>query len=333
LANTALQDLAFAAGAVVSLGTSTVLVSRIERVAERLGLSEALLGIVAALAADSPEITSAISAIASHQVLVGAGVVLGSCVFNLAALGLGAVAGGFIPLHRRVIVLGGTISIWVSLAGLGAATHALGPAAALGAAVIVLVAYILVSGTAHAGLTWVPKQGRAWLVSAVTEEEEELSEVIRPEPGSAADGVAAGLALLIVIGASVVMERAASSIGHRLGVSEIVVGALVLAGVTSIPNAVASTYLARKGRGAAALSTTFNSNNFNIVIGLLLPAAIVGLGARSDQSILVAAWCLAMTALAMSVAYRAGGLRRRAGLLLVASYAGFVVAVVAVGSG
>jgi Ca2+/Na+ antiporter len=333
LANTALQDLAFAAGAVISLGTSTVLVSRLERVAERLGFSEALLGIVAALAADAPEITSAITAIASNQALVGAGVILGSCVFNLAALGLGAAVAGVIPLHRRVVLLGGTVSVWVSLAGLGAATRALGPGPALGAAVIVLAGYILVSGTADAGLTWMPKRPRSWLVSAVTEEEEELSEVIRPEPGGAADAVIAGIALLVVIGASIVMERAASSIGHRLAIPEIVIGALVLAGVTSIPNAVASTYLARKARGAAALSTTFNSNNFNIVIGLLLPAAIVGLGAMSDQSILVAAWCLASTVLILGVAYRARGLRRGAGLLLVASYAAFVAAVVAVGNG
>ena len=45
---------AFAAGAVVSLATSWLLVSRLERVGERLGLSEALLGLGAALAADAP---------------------------------------------------------------------------------------------------------------------------------------------------------------------------------------------------------------------------------------------------------------------------------------
>jgi Ca2+/Na+ antiporter len=329
--NTTLQDLAFAAGAVVSLSTSTVLVSRIERVAERLGFSEALLGIVAALAADAPEITSAISAIAGHQALVGAGVILGSCVFNLAALGLGAVVAGFIPLHRRVILLGGAVCTWVSVTALGAATGAVSPGVALGAALVVLAVYVLVSGTAHTGLRWMPAPTRAWLVSAVTEEEEELSEVIRPRPGSTTDAVVAGVALLIVVGASVVMERAASSIGHRLDIPEIVTGALVLAGVTSIPNAVASTYLARKGRGAAALSTAFNSNNFNIVIGLLLPAVIVGLGGYSDQSVLVAAWCLAMTALIGGVAYSARGLRRGAGWVVMLSYAAFVAAVVAIG--
>ena len=61
----------------------------------RLGLSEALLGLVAALAADTPEVTSAVTALAHGQHDVGTGVVLGSNVFNLAALiGLGAVVPG-----------------------------------------------------------------------------------------------------------------------------------------------------------------------------------------------------------------------------------------------
>jgi hypothetical protein len=38
------------------------------------------------LAADAPEISAAVSALTSHQQSVGAGVVLGSNVFNLAAL-------------------------------------------------------------------------------------------------------------------------------------------------------------------------------------------------------------------------------------------------------
>jgi Ca2+/Na+ antiporter len=41
----------FVVGAVLSLASSWVLVSRLERVGARLGLSEALLGMLAALAA------------------------------------------------------------------------------------------------------------------------------------------------------------------------------------------------------------------------------------------------------------------------------------------
>jgi len=76
----------FAAGVAVSLATSWVLVTRLERLGERAGISEALLGVLAALAADAPEITAAVVALAHRQASVGAGVVIGSNVFNLAAL-------------------------------------------------------------------------------------------------------------------------------------------------------------------------------------------------------------------------------------------------------
>src|SRR5262249_45720736 len=101
---------AFTIGAAVSLATSWLLVSRLERIGERLLFSEALLGIVAALAVDAPEITAAITALTNHQQRIGAGVVLGSNVFNLAALlGLSAAVAGRLRLHRKVIVLSGTI--------------------------------------------------------------------------------------------------------------------------------------------------------------------------------------------------------------------------------
>src|ERR1700684_4677807 len=79
----------------LSLGGSAVLVARIERVGARLGLSEALLGLVAALAADGPEVTAAVTALSHGQHDIGAGVVLGSDVFQPAArIGLGALAAG-----------------------------------------------------------------------------------------------------------------------------------------------------------------------------------------------------------------------------------------------
>jgi hypothetical protein len=49
--------LAFLAGAAVSLSASYFLVTRLERIGEWLGLSEGLLEVLAALAADGPEIS------------------------------------------------------------------------------------------------------------------------------------------------------------------------------------------------------------------------------------------------------------------------------------
>ena len=112
----------FMVAAALSLCASAVLVVRLERVGARLGLSEALLGLVAALAADTPEVTSAVTALAHGQHDVGTGVVLGSNVFNLAALiGLGAVVAGGIKLHRRVVLFEGTVALWIAALSIAAA--------------------------------------------------------------------------------------------------------------------------------------------------------------------------------------------------------------------
>ena len=85
---------------------------------------------VAALAADAPEITSAVTALAQHQQKVGAGVIIGSNVFNLAALlGLGGVVAGGIALHRRVVILGGVIALWVAAVCLVTTTGTIPPGA------------------------------------------------------------------------------------------------------------------------------------------------------------------------------------------------------------
>ncbi len=327
---------AFAAGAVVSLATSWLLVSRLERIGERLGMSEALLGIVAALAADAPEISAAVTALTRHQQSVGAGVVLGSNVFNLAALlGLGAVVAGRIALHRKVVALSGAVALWVAIICLGVVTGLLPVVVGLVLAVLVLGLYSVLLGTEGQGMQRVrlPERWWTWLRSAVTEEEIELEDAIRPQPGRWPDAAMAAGALVVVVAASVLMERAASDLGQRYGIPQIIVGGLVLAAVTSLPNAVAAVYLAGRGRGAATLSTALNSNAINVVAGLLLPAAILGLGQPSGQAVLVTAWYLGLTFVVLVAAYRYRGLTRRAGSLVIVAYLAFTVSILVSGRG
>ena len=105
-----------------------VLVVRLERVGARLGLSEALLGLLAALAADTPEITSAVTALVHGQHEISTGVVLGSNVFNLAALlGLGAVVAGRIRLHPRVVIFEGSLALWMAVLSIAAALGLIAP--------------------------------------------------------------------------------------------------------------------------------------------------------------------------------------------------------------
>jgi cation:H+ antiporter len=322
----------FLAGAVVSLATSWVLVSRLERVGERFGLSEALLGMVAALAADAPEITASITALAHNERAVGAGVVIGSNVFNLAALlGFGAVVAGGFGLHRKVIWLGGTIALWVALVCLITVTTVVGPTIGLVLVLIVLLPYVVLLGTHRRGLHWLPLplRSKKWLLSAVDEEELELVVAIRPQRGRPVDVLVAGVSLVVVVAASVAMERGASSLGVHFGIAEIVVGGLVLA-VTSLPNAVAAVHLARNGRGEAALSTGLNSNTLNVAVGLLLPAIFIGLTHLSGQGFVIAGWYVGLTALTLVLAYAGRGLRPWSGWLIIGGYAAFVVTLLAI---
>jgi cation:H+ antiporter len=314
---------AFLAGAAVSLATSWLLVSRLERVGERLGLSEALLGMVAALAADAPEVTAAVSATATGQQRLGAGVVIGSNVFNLAALlGLGAVVAGRIGLHRKVVLLAGTVAVAVAVVCLTVVLGVVPPVTGCLLGLVVVALYVVALGVSGQGLARlrVPQPWIGWLRSAVSEEEAELELALRPAPARWPDAIVAAGSLVIVVAASVTMERAAAALGSRFAVPEIVVGGLVLAAVTSLPNAVAAVYLAARGRGAATLSTALNSNTINVAIGLLVPAALIGLGRPSGQTILVAAWYIGLTVAVLALAYRDRGIWRVTGILVIGAY-------------
>jgi cation:H+ antiporter len=323
----AAELLVFLAGAAVSLSASYLLVTRLERIGEWLGLSEGLLGVLAALAGDGPEITAAVAALAMHQNQVGAGVVIGSNVFNLAALlGLGAVVAGAIALHRKVILLGGAVGVWVAVACLVTVLGVIPAAAGLAAVLVALIPYVIVLGASRARLARLrlPQRWRDWLAAAVSEEEAELSEVIHPAHGRRKDVALAVAALAVVVVASVAMERAATMFGARFGIPDIIIGGVILAAVTSLPNSVAAVYLAARGRGAAMLSTTLNSNALNVAAGLLLPATITGLGPASGQADLIAVWYLALTLIALAFAYRDSGMSRASGALIIGAYLVFL---------
>ncbi|HTJ68101.1 MAG TPA: hypothetical protein VL551_11275 [Actinospica sp.] len=322
----------FVLGTGVSLGSSWLLVSRLERLGERVGMSEALLGMVAALAADAPEITSAVTALAHGQAAVGAGVVVGSNVFNLAALlGLGAVVAGRIRLHRRVIWLSGTVALWVALVCVLTVLGLCSAIVGLILVAVVLAPYLVVLGSKPERIARLPlpTAWTRWLTAAVHEEELEIDEAVTAPRGTWRDAVVAAVMLVTVVAASTLMESAGTTLGTRFGMADIITGGLVLAIVTSLPNAVAAVYLAARGRGAAVLSTALNSNALNIAVGLLLPAAITGLGPRTGQGVMVAGWYAGLTVLALAFAYRDKGLTRLSGAVIIGAYLVFVAALIA----
>ena len=202
---------------------------------------------------------------------------IGSNVFNLAALlGLAGIVAGKVALHRRVIELGGAVALWTCVVTLALVTGVCSPLLGLLAVLAVLAPYAVILGMRHDRLARLrlPLTWASWLAAAISEEETELQGAIHPARGRARDALIAAGAVLAVVGASIAMERAASQLGSRHAVPGIIIGAFVLAAVTSLPNAVAAIYLAARGKGAAVLSTGLNSNLFNILAGLLIPTTI-----------------------------------------------------------
>jgi Ca2+/Na+ antiporter len=131
----------------------------------------------------------------------------------------------------------------------------------------------------------------------------------------------------IVLG-SFGLVRSAIVLGSVWKFSTPVLGTIILAGLTGIPNAVTAIQLARRGRGSAVLSESLNSNTLNLLAGVSLPALFFSSASLSTRSMLALWWLAGMTLLALGLSFARGGLGRKAGTLLVVVYAAFIILVV-----
>ena len=117
---TILLVLVFAGSLALTLGASIVFARRLDRLGSRFGWPEAIVGLLTATAADAPELSSAVIAIAHGSSAVGVGVVVGSNLFNLAAMvgAVALVARAPIRIGRRELVQEAAVALAVT----GAAT-------------------------------------------------------------------------------------------------------------------------------------------------------------------------------------------------------------------
>jgi cation:H+ antiporter len=317
----------FVGALALTVASSLVLARELDRVGERLGFSEALLGIVTALGADAPEIASAVAAVLAGHEDTGVGVVIGSNVFNLAGLlGLSALLAGPVRIHKHGLVLTGGVAVLVALFGALVAVNALPGFAGLVLALVVLAPYVVLSSLHERTRSRLPEPLRAALV----EEQRDARRDEFARPATGLDALAIVPALAAVVGGAYGMVAAAQSLGDRWDISDLVLGALVLAGLTSIPNVIAAVRLALHGRGAACVSESLNSNNANILVGLCIPALILGLGSASGVESFAAWWMVGMTAIAVLLGF-GDGLTRREGCAIVVLYVTFVVVVASAG--
>lgn len=347
----------------VTLAAARTFARRLDALGVALGMPEALLGLLTALAADGPEISSALAALAKGEHGVGIGVVIGSNAFNLAAMiGLSALLSGAVVLRRSALAIEGSVGVAATLLAAGVLLEWISPVlgALLFAGVGVPYLVILVRSRPHTSheqfdraLDSASRSRHAGAHAARAADVEltdahaahaaniEFTGAHATDAGLSGDAPAnpalaggrshartvlwmAGDIALIVAG-SFGMVVAASSLGGRLSVSGALVGVLVLGPLTSIPNAVTGVRLGLARRGAALVSETLNSNTINLAAGIMIPALLITVSATSRTGHLELAWLLGMTLVCLLALARTRGAGRGAGALLVALYAGFVV--------
>jgi Ca2+/Na+ antiporter len=128
----------------------------------------------------------------------------------------------------------------------------------------------------------------------------------------------------LIIAGSAGMVQAGLALGDNLHVSRAILGVLVLAPLTSIPNAVTGVRLGLAGRGSALVGETFNSNTINLEAGVIIPSLFVTLAAATALGKLQLAWLLAATMFTLIALGRRGGMRRAGAMTLIALYGAFV---------
>jgi cation:H+ antiporter len=312
--------------------SSAVLSKRLDQVGLWLGFSAGLSGLVTALAADSPEIASAITALRSGQSDLGLGVIFGSNIFNLAALlGLGALVAGRISCARETLLLNAGVAIGITLLVMAQRLYGLSTLATGLLITAVMIPYLAISALKPTQVRRLnlPSGVSKWVSSAVGATA--IDTTAGPSPGapSWAD-VAAILPLLaMIVLASMGLVRAASALGGRLGWSEVTIGALVIASLTGIPNLIAALRLALQGRGAAVVSETNNSNSLNLIVGAYLPTLFVSPGDPSALARLSMWWLAGASVLSAALFLPKRRLDRFGGSMIVISWVGFAVVILA----
>ena len=316
------EVLLFLVSLAVTLAAAAFFARRLDRVGLRLGLPETLLGLLTALAADAPEVSSAIAALVKGEHAVGAGVVLGSNVFNLAAMiGLSAVLCGGIRIRREALAVEGAVGVAATVVVSALILKLIGAWAALALLVLVLVPYVvlLARGPARA-----PRQ-----LVRFFGERHRPDHVLAHGEAVLVPALMLVPALAIIVLGSTGMVESALNLAHRWSIPDVIVGILVLAILTSIPNAFTAARLAFQRRGSAVVSETFNSNTTNLAFGIALPALFISIGSTSDLSRFDLGWLLLMTLLTIALFARRGGVTRSGGAAILLLYAVFVAVQIA----
>lgn len=311
----------------VTLAAARLFARRLDRLGVRFGFPEALIGLLTAVAADGPELSSALFALVKGAGNVGVGVLVGSNGFNLAAMiGVSALLAGRVKLARETLLLEGLVGLIVTVLAAALLLGWLAPGAAAGISALVIVPYLMLVIAGARLLERLHPSDRspaARLARALHEQ---------PGPGRPSDSgespthhllIMIVVDVVLIVGGSVGMVETALTLAGDWHIPSAVLGALILGPLTSLPNATTAVRLGMAGRGAALVGETFNSNTINLGAGVIIPSLFVNVAAVATLGKLQLAWLLAATVLTLALLGRPGGMRRPGAAALIVLYFAF----------
>jgi cation:H+ antiporter len=317
----------FVVALVVTLVAAATFARRLDRLGAKYGLSEVSIGLLTAVAADGPEVSSALVALLKGAHDASVGVIVGSNTFNLAAMvGVSVLLAGAVQVPRKTLLLEGTVGLAVTAIVIALLLGWVPVAAAVILLACVVAPYLtlVLGGHELAG-----RLGLARLASRVLERdhaEPHHDGHAIPEFAARRELALMAVDLALIVAGSFGMVQAALSLGGRWGLASGLVGALILGPLTSLPNALTGIRLGLAKRGSALVTEALNSNTINLVAGVALPSLFVALTARSTQNKLDLALLAAAMVATIGLLAARGGMRRAGALTVIALYVAFIVA-------
>jgi cation:H+ antiporter len=289
-------------------GGSLLTVRGAVQVSERHGLSHGFIGLtILAIGTDLPELLVSVSgSIQQLRGIESSGVIVGNATGSAMAQGtlvLG-VAGlfGYMGIAPRMVRRDGltlmlAIALTTALCVDGRVSHLEGAA--------LIIAYLI------------------YFVALVQAEQRGGQEPARRDSRRLSPAFALGVGLVTVMLAAHVVVSQGVVLADRWGISQTVLGALIIGLGTSLPELALSISAARQGHASLSVGNVIGSNVFDLLVPIGVAAAIHPvLVARATVTFDLPALALATIALLVFM-IRRRGLQRREAIALLALYVGY----------
>lgn len=284
-------------------------------IAERLGISQLLIGIaVVGFGTSAPELLVSVDAAMGGSPEIALGNVVGSNISNiLFILGIAVLIAPMTKWPRSVRRDALVMTFATALLLAAVQLQQIGPS--VGAVFIVILGIYLYSAY------------RLEQADGNAIAEEPKSGEFKTKPVSslwrAALTAAAGLALLVV-GANLLVDGAVS-LARGYGLSEAVIGLTLVAVGTSLPELATAIVAARRKHTAVVLGTVIGSNIFNILLILGTTALTVPMGVGSRFRTFDVPFLLGLSALLLLLLFKANRIGRTMGAAMLAIYCAYSV--------